>query len=512
MAKGPRITMETLNSEVTGSACILNVKRPGNVTRKILIDYGGYQEDKYRALNDVIEFEPSEIDTVIVTHSHMDHIFKLPLLYKNGYTGNVYCSKITAKSLPIALKNSAEVIEREYQSSKRHKKDIKPIYTKDDTDNVQINLVPVDYNEKIEILPNIFITLLGNGHLYGAASILLEVKFKKLDPINALFTSDYYPTNDLYEVVPFPDYVYNLKNLSVTIESTYGATNQTDIPKNFYDLIIEAIQKKNFIVIPSIAQERLELILLALKNMQDSNLLDIKIPIYVHSNLGLEFHNRVYKNSNCICYMPKNCEFIGYGDYQTVLSDGKQTKILIASSGMLDQGNIVPYLKYVISNPNATIIFTCYQGKGTRGHKIKYSKPNEKISIMGVEYERHCSIKSTGQFSKHIKQDEAIAFLSKFHDLKNIFITHGDEKKKEIFKIALQNAFPDKNIFITNRETGFLISSIHEVSSYKTKLKDVSYYKNYYNLRNAKDIENIHKKRFKKTTKKRHTQKKCSYC
>lgn len=507
MAKGPRITMETLYSEVTGSAHILNIKRPGNVTRKILIDFGGYQEDKYSVLNDVVEFDPSEIDAVIVTHAHMDHIFKLPLLYENGYTGVIYCSKITAKSLPIALNNSLEIIEKDYQFAKKHKKDAKQIFTKDNIDNTIANIVSAEYNEKIEILPNIFITLLGNGHLYGASSIQIEVKFKKLDPINVLFTSDYYPTNDLFEVVPFPDYVYNLKNLSVVIESTYGTTNQKDIEKNFDELIIEAILKKHFILIPSIAQERIELILLALKNMQDKNLLDTKIPIYVHSNLGLDYHNLVYRKSDCIDYMPKNCKFVGYGDYDTVLSDSSKPKILIASSGMLDNGNIVTYLKYAISDPNATIILTCYQGKGTRGYQIKHSKPGDEIIIMGNRRKRYCTVRSTGQFSKHIKQDEAISFLNKFNDLKNIFITHGETKKKEVFKSVLQNVFPDKNIFIMNRETGFLLSSIYEVSSYKTKLKDISYYNNF---RNTMDCNSL-KKRFKKITKKRRTNKNYNY-
>lgn len=500
MVKGPKIKMEALSSEVTGSAYILTIKFPGNVTRKILIDFGGYQESDYNILNEVIEFDPSKIDAVIVTHSHLDHIYKLPLLFKNGYHGKIYCSKISSVSIPISLRDCANVIQKDFEFQKKvnhmNKNDSpsKLLYTHKDVDNMIQFLEPVNYNTQIEILPNITITLLENGHLYGASCILLQVCHNKSETSNILFTGDYNPDNDLFNVNPFPNFVYNLEDLSIVMESTYATTNKYEVEKNFDDYLTSALKKKNFVVIPSISQERLELVLLRLKTLQENNVLDVKIPIYIHSILGQEYYYKIYKNSDCIDCMPKNCKFVQ--DYDTVLRVNSP-KILLASSGMADKGNIINYLPYIVSNQNASIIFTCYQGKGTLGYTIKHSNYGERIFVKGTSQKRYCQVKCTGEFSKHIKCDESILFLQKFSSLKNIFITHGEKKVKDSFSKTLTKIFKNTDIFIMNRETSFYISPISGTTSFPSNFKSLEHYTN------LKYKQNYKAKKFKKGTKKR---------
>lgn len=490
MAKGCRATMKTLYSEVTGSATIINIKRPGNPRKKILIDFGGYQEEKYDILNEALEFEPSEIDAVIVTHSHLDHIFKLPLLYKNGYLRNIYCSKGASLSIPISLYDSVKIMESDCQKFRKPM-----LYNASDVEATISHLVPLNYRKTIEILPGVKMTFIENGHLYGAVCILLQIYCKNYPTMNYIFTGDFYMNNELFEVKPFPEFAYNLKNLSIFIESTYADTRSDEIEKNFDSYLLSAVENKHFIVIPTIAQERLELVLLRLKMLQDCDLLDTTIPIYIHSELGKDYYFTIYKGKEFIDFMPRNCKFVSKGDYSTVLEDKSKPKILLASSGMADKGNIMFYLPKVISNPNVTIIFTCHQGKNTLGFRIKNSNIGDYIRICGETCKRLCDVKATSQFSHHVKQDESIEFLSRFNFLENIFIEHGETKKQLLYKGILQDLFPEKRIFTMNRSVGYRISATTGVSSYETNLPDVSFYKNKTKQHN----------KFKQITKKRDT-------
>lgn len=471
MAKGFRVTMKCLHDKVTGTGFLLKIKRPGQGYKRIMIDFGGFQDDKEEILNNVIEFFPSEIDTVIVTHNHLDHIFRLPLLYKYNYQGNVYCSKITSYSLPISLNDSVRIMFQDMESY-----GIPMLYTTSDVNRTIENLSSVDFNKEIEILPDVKMMLLGNGHLYGAACILLRISCKKYEDINLLFTGDYYPKNELFDVTPFPEFVYDLKNLSMILESTYGNTTSEEIEYRFNDDLLTAIYYKNFVVLPCIAQERLELVLLRLKQLQDSGALSEKVPIYIHSELGKSYYYNLYYSKDCIDCMPKNCKFVARGDYDSVLKNSSNPKILLASSGMADKGSITAYLPKVIENPNATIIFTCYQAKGTLGHTIKNSKSGDEIRMLGGIYTRHCNVKWTSEFSRHIKEDESVTFIKKFTSLSNIFINHGETNTKKDFQNLLSKEFPNKNINIMNRQVGFRISSDSFVSTYETGFKSPEYY------------------------------------
>ncbi len=496
MAKGFRVTLKTLQSEVTGTAFILKIKRPGRISQKILIDFGGYQEEKYNILNEVIEFEPTEIDATLVTHAHLDHIFKLPLLYKNGYLGQVYCSNITKTAIPISLMDSLKIMEGEYL---RDKKDM--LYNISDVNRTIENLTSLPFNKPSQIIPDVSVTLLSNGHLYGAASILLQISCKKYDDINLLFSGDYYEKNELFNVKPFPDFVYDLKNLSIITECTYATTKISDIEKTFNDYILNAVNNNRFIVIPSISLERLELILLRLKTLQEDNLLDTSIPIYIHSELGKQYYNAIYKNGECIDVMPTNCEFIAKGDYETVLNDKRFPKILLASSGMADKGNILYYLPRVISDDRVTIIFTCYQSKSTLGYRIKNSTLGERIVVNKISQKRLCDVKCTSEFSHHIKQDQSIAFFNKFSSLSNIFLNHGEIKTMALYNAYLKEIFENKGIYTTNREIGYRISSDSTVSAYRSSLKSLDYYHKLHHQEENLKFRKFPKKRcFKKTS------------
>lgn len=496
MAKGSRVTMKCFHDGVTGSSIMLKIKRPGQNFKKVLIDWGGYQEEKYDILNRVVEFDPGEVDAVVVTHSHIDHIYKLPILYKYGYSGDIYCSEKAIKSIDIALSDCVRIM---YHDNTEH--GIPMLYDNREKSLLINNMTGLKFNTSLEILPDVFLTLLGNGHLYGAACVLLQVKCKNYKDINMLFTGDYNRENELFTPAPIPEWVYKLPNLSIITESTYGNSKKSDVKETFTSSINKWIGKGNNLVLPVISQERAELVLLKLKKMQEEGKLNSDIPIYIHSELGKNYYFSVYnKSKDIIPCMPVNCKFIEKGDFSSFLEDTRSPKILLASSGMADKGTILFYLPFYLNNPNATILFTCYQGKNTLGNKIKNSKFGGKIWIKGEEFERICNVDFTGEFSRHIKQDEAIEFFKKFEHLTNIFINHGEKQTKAIYAHVLSNTFQDINVFVMNRAVGFRIAANGPVTTYDTNLPTVEYY---VNLENSKKVtkaskKNVIKKRLNK--------------
>ena len=163
--------------EVTGSCFLAVLKLPNRETVKFVIDCGLFQEKEYDSLNNELPFDCDEISFVVVTHNHVDHIGRLPLLFKRGYNGKVYCSTQTKILLPLALNDSQKVLDdvckRKHQSS---------LYNVKDVETTLNNVVGVDFNNKIKVTPNIEVTFLENGHLIGAAMILIEINYQGKNP------------------------------------------------------------------------------------------------------------------------------------------------------------------------------------------------------------------------------------------------------------------------------------------------------------------------------------------
>ena len=277
--------------EVTGSCFLAVLKLPNRETVKFVIDCGLFQEKEYDSLNNELPFDCDEISFVVVTHNHVDHIGRLPLLFKRGYNGKVYCSTQTKILLPLALNDSqkvlADVCKRKHQSS---------LYNVKDVETTLNNVVGVDFNNKIKVTPNIEVTFLENGHLIGAAMILIEINYPGEEPINVLFTGDYNNKNEFLNLHELPMRVRN-KRMTVVIESTYGDTSVEEINHGFFsEKVLEAIEERKTIILPVFSLGRSQEILLRLKELQDTNKLDVNIPIYFDGKLA-QAYTALYCNS-----------------------------------------------------------------------------------------------------------------------------------------------------------------------------------------------------------------------
>ena len=217
-----------LHKEVTGS-CILNiVKFPDGNTKKIIVDCGLFQEMDYSELNKNLPFDAGDIDYVVVTHNHVDHTGRLPLLVKNGYRGNIHMSYSTSKLIPNALEDSYKVLKNKSKMANEPQ-----LYSDSDVEETLKLVKGHPFEEAIWLDDNIKLTFFMNGHLPGAIIVLMQIKYrdcsdKYYENINLLFTGDYNNRNIFFDVKPLPKWVYQLP-ITIVQESTYGDMDSTEI-------------------------------------------------------------------------------------------------------------------------------------------------------------------------------------------------------------------------------------------------------------------------------------------
>ena len=456
--------------EVTGSCFLAVLKLPNRETVKFVIDCGLFQEKEYDSLNNELPFDCDEISFVVVTHNHVDHIGRLPLLFKRGYNGKVYCSTQTKILLPLALNDSQKVLDdvckRKHQSS---------LYNVKDVETTLNNVVGVDFNNKIKVTPNIEVTFLENGHLIGAAMILIEINYPGEEPINVLFTGDYNNKNEFLNLHELPMRVRN-KRMSVVIESTYGDTSVEEINHGFFsEKVLEAIEERKTIILPVFSLGRSQEILLRLKELQDTNKLDVNIPIYFDGKLA-QAYTALYCNSKILIdeskkdFFPRNlvaanCEI------REKLLQTDDCKIIVTTSGMGTYGPAQVYIPYFISKENALILFTGYTAEGTLGANLKNAKKGETVKIGGLILKKFADVSYCNEFSAHAKSEELIEFLKNFNNLRGVLINHGQTKAKEAFAEKILKEININEVGILSRDYFFRIGSYGIVKTFSSKFK-----------------------------------------
>ena len=217
------VDIMALNPEVTGSCFLCIAKLPNKESVKFVLDCGLFQEEEYEKFNDSFPFEAGNIEFALLTHNHVDHTGRLPLLVKKGFNGKIVCSKQTKVILPLALKDSCKVLK---DVCKR--KHVKQLYADEDVEKTIANTLGIEFNSNTEVSPNVNVRLLKNGHLVGAAMILVEVHYPGEEEINILFSGDYNNKNVFFDVDELPEEIKG-RRISLIIESTYGKMLSTEI-------------------------------------------------------------------------------------------------------------------------------------------------------------------------------------------------------------------------------------------------------------------------------------------
>lgn len=468
----------SLNPEVTGSLHPVTVHYPDGRTTNFIVDSGLYQEKAYNELNyKKFPFKEENIDFALITHNHSDHMGRLPYLVSGGFQGHIYASTETVRLMNASLRDSYRI---EKEDSKRYNR--KAMYSEEDFINTLSQIVPCGF-EKVEYVDtNIKVTFFENGHLLGAALILIQISYPGEKDINLLFTGDYKPQNVFFDVAELPEWVRELPLIIVT-ESTYGYMDTSDVSYHMESDLEEAIKEKETVLITVFAQERAQQIMLMLKEMQRQGKINTEIPIRLDGNLAQEY-TRLYKTSKYLIesgkddFFPENFSYISKENRLEVL-ESKEQQIILTTSGMGDHGPAQLYLERWVERKDVLIYIPGYTSPDTLGYRLQhpiderlikggkvysptreilqsikeYGLRNPKVIINGKVLNMNAQVLTTNECSSHAKADEIIDFLQMFKHLSMVLINHGQKEVKEQFAIRVEKEVNTKYVGILGEYT-----------------------------------------------------------
>ncbi len=465
------ITFLGATETVTGSKHLLTT----DSGYKLLLDCGLYQGEgkEGEIMNREFGFDPSEIHVVILSHAHIDHSGNLPLLVKQGFTGNIYCTPETLEVVEILLLDSAKIHENdaEYKNKRREERGqepIIPIYTVADAEYCLKQFKTIPYHKAFDFNKEVTLTFTDAGHILGSAVTNLVLTTKENKTIHFTFTGDVGKYNDLLlkdpEAFPQADYII--------CESTYGDRLHevdTDAELRFLNVVRHTcLEKKGKLIVPAFSLGRTQEIVFMLDKLKNKGLLP-NIKVYVDSPMSTSVTDIMRKNVKCFNqklqeYIKTDPDPFGFNNLTYIqdkvdsiaLNDSKEPCIIISASGMMDAGRIKHHLANNLSDPKATVLIVGYCSPNSLGGNLR--EGDKSVKIFGKFYDVNADIEIIDSYSAHADYNELIRFLScqKKEKVKKIFLVHGNPKTKIAFKQKLMNEGYEE-IIIPNKSETFLL-------------------------------------------------------
>lgn len=446
-----RLTFFGAARAVTGSCFLLEA-----AGKRILIECG-LQQGKDVDDNSILPFEPSGIDCVIITHAHIDHSGRLPLLYKLGFRGNVYATGMTCKLMNIMLRDSGYIQESEAEWENRKgeragKRTLEPLYTVADAEKVTELFFPCKYGEKITLFRSVDLRFADAGHILGAAIAELWVREKDIEK-KIVFSGDLgnlgQPVIRGPQTVDRADYV--------VMESTYGDRNHNDSGEYVYELaeiIDTTMARGGNVIIPSFAVGRAQELLYHIREIKERGMVESKpdFPVFLDSPLAREatriFSGDLtgYLDEKALEFVTNNVDMFSFNglricestEESKALNEDKTPKVIISASGMCDAGRIRHHLKHNLWRKESTILFVGFQRQGSLGRMILDGA--ESVKLFGEEIAVKAEVKSLGGLSAHADRNGLISWINAFSpEPEHIFIVHGEAGVATAFAGALRD-------------------------------------------------------------------------
>ncbi len=424
--------------------------------RKVLIDCG-LQQGKDERDNRELDFSPGYIDDVVVTHAHIDHSGRLPLLVKQGFAGNIYCTRLTAQLLDIMLRDSAHIQESdaqwENQKGKRAGREpVEPLYTVVDVEKTLRHIIPCEYGQEVEIAGGIRLRFVDAGHLLGSASAELWLT-ERDETKKIVFSGDI--GNREQPIIRDPQYITEADY--VVTESTYGdrlhdVSETPDYADDLAVLIDETLGRGGNLVIPSFAVGRTQELLYFMREIKEKGLVRTApdFQVYVDSPLAGaatqifsgDLHG--YLDEEAIAQLQGGnlFRFPGLNITESTeesrgLNDDPAPKVIISASGMCDAGRIRHHLKHNLWRPECTVLFVGYQSEGTLGRRLLDGAG--KVKLFGEEIAVKARIVNFHGLSSHADRDGLLRWIDAFQPVpQHTFVVHGDSEVTEIYADTLR--------------------------------------------------------------------------
>lgn len=447
-----KVTLLGAAGDVTGSAYYIE-----NGSSRVLLDFGMFQGMKRADELNVLppQIDVARLNAVVLTHAHLDHTGRLPLLTKAGYKGPIYATPATIDLSGLILKDSAKVqgfdLERTNRKRALHgEPPLAPLYTAADVEAVLKLLRPLPYNGDIEVAPGIAVQMVEAGHILGSASIGVTLEHPT-GRRTVVFSGDIGPKG----APVLRDAQCFIKADVVFLESTYGDRDHRPLNETvdeFRAIVKTAVERRGKILIPAFAVGRTQQILYYLAEFFRSGAVQ-PFPIHVDSPMAVEAskiysaHPELYdieadalRKSGDLLKSMKMVNFSVTPQESMALNDCPGPCMIIAGSGMCNAGRILHHLRHNISRPETSVIIVGFQSEGTIGRQIVDRRPE--ISIFGEKYPVNAAVHTLGGFSAHAGQTELLDWLGcAAHAKPRVYLTHGEAKGRVPLAKKIQERF-----------------------------------------------------------------------
>lgn len=441
-----KLTFLGATHEVTGSCFFLEA-----CGKNILIDCGMEQgKDTYE--NQEIPISSADIDAVLLTHAHMDHSGKLPLLYVQGFRGSIHATGATSALCDIMLRDSAHIqlAEAEWKNRKGKRSGnapAEPIYDMEAAMATVRLFASHEYNEKYKLFDGIEVRFTDVGHLLGSSSIEVWITENGVTK-KIVFSGDI--GNENQPLINNPHYIKDADY--IVMESTYGDRNHGERPdyiKELTQIIQTTFDKGGNVVIPSFAVGRTQVMLYYLRKIKEDHMVKGHgdFTVYVDSPLAVEatqiFHEHMlgYFDEEAMELVNKGINPISFPGLKTSITSDEskainfddEPKVILSASGMCEAGRIRHHLKHNLWKENSTILFVGYQAVGTLGRMLLDGA--KEVKLFGEPIQVCAQIRQLSGVSGHADREGLIKWLTSFSKKPDkVFVVHGDDQVCEIFR------------------------------------------------------------------------------
>jgi len=441
------------SGEVTGSCYLITAED----TNQALVDFGMFQgSEKMEKKNfETLPFSASGLQGVFITHAHLDHTGRLPLLVFGGFKGKIYMTGPTKSFVEIILNDSARIAEKEHQT---------PLYTSEEVWKVMNMIEVVEYDTPIKA-GSFTATFRDAGHILGSASIeIVDESSDKKDKI--VFSGDL--GNTPQSIVKPTQYIDSADY--VVMESTYGSSAHPDeAAETIIQEEINAVEKNGgVLLIPAFALERTQEILHIIHHLKKDKKVREDTPVFLDSPMGIdatavymdfkEYYNDEIKSHETI---PFNFEGLVITDNPRDSKDiikAATPKVIVAGSGMMSGGRILHHALSYLGDSSTRVLFVGYQAEETLGREIISGIKTVVINKETVQVRAH--IREMKILSSHADLPRLLKWVGHIKGVKKVFLTHGELPQQEELKAHITSTLSLKEVYLPQNGEEFSLSSV----------------------------------------------------
>ena len=421
--------------QVTGSMHLLEA-----AGARILLDAGLFQGHRAEAaaLNANLPFDPRRIDAIVVSHAHIDHIGRLPLLVRHGFHGPIFSTPATRDLCAVMLPDAAHVQESDFEHLRRRGRagpESQPLYHLADAIAVQDLIEGIPYRRIHYLRKNLAFEFTEAGHILGSASV--DLRLTEGGNHRIVFSGDVGRFG--LPIIRDPDPPTGPID-TLIVESTYGDRDHEPVPAaedRLGDIIRRTASRGGKVLIPAFALGRVQEVVYSLHQLRKAGRIpDVRIyvdsPLAVDATAVYRMHPEVFDrreqmlaNSDRIFDFPM-LSYVKKVEESKRLNTLEGPAVIIAASGMAEAGRILHHLKNHIGDSKNTVLFVGFQGEGTLGRRIRDGA--KQVRIYGDMYDARAEVQSIDGYSAHAGRSELRAWIKRLGGpIRRAFVVHGEE-------------------------------------------------------------------------------------